>query len=426
MKTLYIECNMGAAGDMLLAALSEIAPEEGVRKVLDLGVQGVTVEFHPMVKCGIQATHAQVLVGGVEEESLDAAHEHEHEHHHHHEHGHDHAHEHGDHDHHDHDHDHNHDHHHHHHEHHGMADIKAMIEQLDVSDKVKQDALAIYGRIAEAESRVHGEPVDQIHFHEVGAMDAVADVVGACVLMEAIGAERIVVSPVNTGSGHVHCAHGVLPVPAPATAMILEDVPNYSDGTNGELCTPTGAAILAHFASEFGPRPVMKIVKTGYGAGKKDFAKANLLRVFLGDTESAGKDTAVELAANIDDMTGEELGFAMDRLLEAGALDVYYTSIQMKKNRPAVKLSCIVRPEDGDRIAEVMFRYTTTAGIRRTELARYTLERSIRDEDGIRIKEYEGYGVRRVKVEYDDLEAKALQEGRTLSEVREAVRKDMK
>lgn len=300
-----------------------------------------------------------------------------------------------------------------------MADITAMIEALDVSDRVKKDALAIYGRIAAAESKVHGEPVDQIHFHEVGSMDAVADVVASCVLMEAIGPDRVVVSPINTGSGHVHCAHGVLPVPAPATALILEGIPNYSDETRGELCTPTGAAILAHFADEFGPRPVMSVDKTGYGAGKKDFAKANLLRVFLGNSESAGKDTAVELSANLDDMTGEELGFAMDRLLEAGALDVYYTPIQMKKNRPAVKLSCIVREEDADRIAEVMFRYTSTAGVRRTELTRYTLDRSVTEKDGIRIKEYEGYGVTRRKAEYEDLAEKAVREGRTLAEVRE-------
>ncbi|MBQ1489456.1 MAG: nickel pincer cofactor biosynthesis protein LarC [Eubacterium sp.] len=436
MKTLYIECNMGAAGDMLMGALSEVAPEEAVQKVQNLGIDTVSVTLEHGEKCGVGGTHARVLVDGEEEESADHHHHHDHDHDHHHDHDHGHEHHHHDHDH-DHDHhhhDHDHDHH-HHHAHHGMADITAMIEGLAVSDTVKANAKAIYAKIAAAESKVHGEPVDQIHFHEVGAMDAVADVVANCVLMEAIGADHVVVSPVNVGSGHVHCAHGVLPVPAPATAEILKGLPYYSDEIKGELLTPTGAAILAHFADEFGPRPVMSVEKNGIGMGTKDFPKANIVRVFLGEEQSAGQsdeknagqnhaeksgqaDPVVELSANIDDMTGEDLGFAMEQLLKAGALDVWYTPIMMKKNRPAVMLSCLVKAGDADGMAEVLFKHTTTAGIRKQTFERYTLARTVTEEDGVRMKEYQGYGVARRKAEYDDLAAIAEREGKSLAEVR--------
>ena len=257
-----------------------------------------------------------------------------------------------------------------------MADIAHIVGHLDVPEKVKEDVLAVYGLIAQAESRAHGVPVEQIHFHEVGSLDAVADITAVCMLMAELAPEQVVVSPVHVGSGKVRCAHGVLPVPAPATAYILEDVPIYGGKIQGELCTPTGAALLKHFATRFGDMPVMRIRKVGYGMGKKDFEAANCVRVLWGETqEEAGQ--IVELSCNMDDMTGEEMGFAMDRLFEAGALDVYTLPISMKKSRPGILLRVMCRPEDREKMVEQIFRHTTTLGVRESRMGRYTLKRQM-------------------------------------------------
>ena len=247
-----------------------------------------------------------------------------------------------------------------------MKDIDELISSLDLSDRVKADAKAVYALIADAESRVHGRPVTEIHFHEVGTMDAVADVVGVCLLMERLNPGQVVVSPVHVGCGTVRCMHGILPVPAPATALLLEGIPTYGGRVQGELCTPTGAALLRHFATSFGDRPVMKTRHIGYGMGKKDFSPhANCLRAFLGETEGE-REAITRLECNLDDMTGEELGFAMERLFEAGARDVYTQSIGMKKSRPGVLLSVICVTEDADRMAELIMRHTTTLGDRKS------------------------------------------------------------
>ena len=294
MNTLYIECNMGAAGDMLMGALSELVddPEGFVADMNALGLPGVNVAREQSTKCGIVGTHMRVTVNG--EEEAEHGHDHVHEHSHDHDHDHDHSHEHEhDHDHeheHDHDHDHEHDHDHthaHHHEHHhaAMSDIERMIDGLALSEAVKARALKVYRAIAEAESQSHGRPVEQIHFHEVGTADAVADVVGVCELIERIAPERIVVSPINVGSGMVRCAHGLLPVPAPATAHILRGAPMYGSAMRGELCTPTGAALLVALADEFGPMPLMRVSRIGYGMGTKDFPAANCVRVYLGESD---------------------------------------------------------------------------------------------------------------------------------------------
>lgn len=395
MKTLYIECNMGAAGDMLLASLAELTGDVKAceEKLNSLGIPDVTYNFEKSVKCGIEGTHARVVALGVEED------EHMHEHHHHdheeHEHSHEHSHE------------HEHDHHHHHHHTH-MSDIEKIIGGLNVSDKVKQDALAVYGLIAEAESKAHGKEISEIHFHEVGTMDAVADIVGVCVLLEQIGADKIVVSPLATGYGQVRCAHGILPVPAPATASIIEGIPTYSGNVEGELLTPTGAALLKHFADSFGQRPVMEIEKTGYGMGKKDFEKANMLRTFIGNTEGEG-DKVIEFKFNVDDMTGEEIGYATGVLMEAGALDVYTTPIGMKKNRPGILFTMLVKPEDKEKFAKLVFENTTTIGIRYNEMDRYKLarreEKVLTKYGEVRVKVTEGYGVIKAKPEYDDISA---------------------
>lgn len=306
-----------------------------------------------------------------------------------------------------------------------MADIEALIGGLDVSDRVKSDAKAVYALIADAESRVHGRPVSEIHFHEVGTMDAVADVVGVCLLMEILAPEQVIASPVHTGSGHVHCAHGILPVPAPATALILEGIPSYGGQVRGELCTPTGAALLKHFASRFGDRPVMATAAVGYGMGKKDFEQANCVRAFLGESEG-GREKITKLECNLDDMTGEEIGFAMEQLFSAGARDVYTQPIGMKKSRPGVLLSVICMPEDADRLASVMMKHTTTLGIRRQDLSRYALSRGIETVDTpygeVRVKRSSGMGVDRSKPEYEDLAALAEKHGVPLDTIRKAVR----
>ena len=306
-----------------------------------------------------------------------------------------------------------------------MEDIEGIIDGLKVSDKVKADAKAVYALIAEAESRVHGHPVSEIHFHEVGTVDAVADVVGVCLLMEEIGAEQIAASPVHVGSGHVHCMHGILPVPAPATALILSGIPTYGGQVQGELCTPTGAALLKHFVSHFGDRPVMAAEAIGYGMGKKDFERANCLRAFLGSS-GGEREKITRLECNLDDMTGEDIGFAMEQLFKAGARDVYTQSIGMKKCRPGVLLSVICLPQDADRLAAVMMQHTTTLGIRHQDLSRYTLERSVETVETsygpVRVKTATGMGVHRRKAEYDDLAALAERNHVPLETVRGEVR----
>lgn len=408
---------MGAAGDMLLASLAELTGDVKAceEKLNSLGIPDVTYEFEKSVKCGIEGTHAHVAVHGVEEDEHMHEHAHEHEvHEHHHDHEHDHGH---DHHHEEHDHAHEHEHeehsHEHHHHHTHMSDIENIINGLNVSDKVKADALAVYGLIAEAESKAHGKPITDIHFHEVGTMDAVADIVGVCVLLEQTGADKIVVSPLATGFGQVRCAHGILPVPAPATASIIEGIPTYSGDVEGELLTPTGAALLKHFADSFGTRPVMAIEKTGYGMGKKDFAKANMLRTFIGEADNES-DKVVEMKFNVDDMTGEEIGYATGVLMDNGALDVFTTSVYMKKNRPGILFTVLVKLEDKEKFAKLIFENTTTIGIRYNEMERFKLKRreeKVMTKYGeVSVKVSEGFGVTKAKPEFEDIKGIADKE----------------
>ena len=422
MKTLYLECNMGAAGDMLAAALLELhpQPEEFVRRMNSLGIPGVEFSAQPAVKCGITGTHVSVTVHGEEEESQDV-HLHHHDHHHDHEHAHDHDHEHHEHEHHEHDHGHG------HHHHAGMGDIRHILSHLDIPQDVREDAEEVYELIALAESHAHGRPVEEIHFHEVGTLDAVADVVAVCWLIHDLAPEQILASPIHVGWGQVRCAHGILPVPAPATAHILRDVPTYGGSVEGELCTPTGAALLKHFAQSFGPSPVMRVEKIGYGMGKKDFEAANCLRAMLGQTQE-GRETIAQLCCNLDDMTPEALGFVQERLWEAGALDVTTTPVGMKKNRPGVLLTCMCRLEDRERLVSLLFRHTTTLGIRESQCSRYTLSRSQRSLETpwgpVRIKTSAGWGVTREKPEYEDLAKIARDQDLPLDKVKELLPKD--
>lgn len=400
MKVIYLDCSMGAAGDMLMAALYELLEDKQafLDMMRSLGLPGIEISADPAVKCGITGTHMKVLVHGSEE--LDALHDHLHEL----------AHE------------HSHDHEHHHHT--GLHEIEHLMEHLSLPRAVRDDALAVYHRIAEAESKVHGSPIDQIHFHEVGTLDALADVVGVCLLMHLLAPEKVYASSVHVGCGQVKCAHGILPVPAPATALLLAGVPIYGGAIQGELCTPTGAALLTHFVTKFGELPAMRLLKSGYGMGTKDFPAANCVRAMLGE-QDAPTEEILELSCNLDDCTGEAIGFAMERLLDAGALDVYWTSVGMKKNRPGILLTCMCRPLDREKMVELLFRHTTTLGVRESAFRRYTLSReskTIQTPDGdIRVKVSTGYGVAREKPEFEDLAKIARETGKSLSELQKNI-----
>ncbi len=427
MRTLYLECAMGAAGDMLMAALVELLPDPDafVDRMNRLNIPGVRVARLKETKCGISGTRMEVKVLGEEEESLDFhghAHNHDHEHAHDHDHGHEHGHEH-EHEHsHEHEHEHSHEHEHAHeqdhaHSHSALTDIAQLIDGLPVSAFVKTNATAVYRLLAQAESVVHGRPVEQVHLHEVGAMDAVADIVGVCLMIEALAPGRIVASPIHVGSGQVRCAHGILPVPAPATAHILKGLPIYGGAVRGELCTPTGAALLRHFAAGFGPMPTMRVDSIGYGMGKKDFEAANCVRAMLGESGeiSGPNDEICELSCNLDDMTGECVGNAQQALLSLGALDAYIVPVQMKKSRPGQILVCLCGPEDSDTLAQAMLRHTTTFGVRRSVCSRYMLNRRWETVDTaygpIRRKTGEGYGVVKSKWEYEDVAEAAKKAG---------------
>ena len=471
MNILYLDLGMGAAGDMLSAALYELFPESERQGVIDklnsLGIPKVHFEAEPSVKCGITGTHMSVKVDGVEEG--EEAHEHEHQVHEHsyeahehtheaelhahvqeshihtehcheseaedvnaEEHEHDHIHEH------DHSHEHEHEHTHEHahgghtHTHNSMTGITHIVnDHMHIDDDLRKDILAVYGLIAEAESHAHGVDVSEIHFHEVGNMDAIADVTAVSLMLSMLKPDRIIASPVNTGSGKVKCAHGIMPVPAPATAYLIQGIPSYDNGIKGELLTPTGAALIKRFADGFGNRPSMIIERTGYGMGKKDFEAANCVRAIWGvsndktDTDLKFTDTVIELAANIDDMTAEELGFASRQLLKAGALDVWTEPIYMKKQRPGVILKLLCSEDMRDALVRDMFKYTSTIGIRESLMKRYILKRQIIEKvtklGKLQAKHVTGYGVDRTKSEYDDLAAIASARHISIAEARRLI-----
>ncbi|MDR1560588.1 MAG: nickel pincer cofactor biosynthesis protein LarC [Clostridiales bacterium] len=427
MRTLYIECNMGAAGDMLMAALYELLDEKEafIETMNSLGLAEIKAES--AVKMGITGTHMRVSMDGVEERAEDARHEHAFKTPHEHEHGRKHKHKRK--------HEHKHSHEHeagnvHEHSHTSMADIEHLIEHLELSGEVKKNIAAVYKSIADAEASAHGVPVSEIHFHEVGARDAMADIAGVCLLMEKLSPDQIVVSPVHVGSGFVHCAHGLIPVPAPATAFLLRDVPAYGGRIAGELCTPTGAALLKRFAASFRPMPVMRVSKIGYGMGAKDFEAPNCVRVFWGETdENAANGQVAELRCNLDDMTGEEIGHALRTLLGAGALDVFTAPVQMKKDRPGVLLTCVCDADKADDFAGLMLKHTSTFGVRKTVCERYTLDREIKTVPTsfgeIRVKTGKGYGVSKYKAEYHDAADAADRNAVTLREVENEVTKGM-
>ena len=384
MRLLYLDCAMGAAGDMLCAALLELHPDpEGfVARFNALGIPGVELRPEKTVNGGVSGTHVHMLIHG-EEEGEAPAHPH------------------------------------HHHRH--LSDVESILDALPLPEAAARDVKAVYASIAGAEAKVHGREVSEVHFHEVGALDAIADVTAVCLLMEQLAPEQVIVSPVHTGSGHVHCAHGILPVPAPATALLLEGLPICGGELRGELCTPTGAALLRRFVRDFGPLPPIRLEKLGSGLGTKTFDRPNCLRAFLGEAEDAS-DRVLELQCNLDDMTGEEIAFACQRLLEAGALDVWTQAIQMKKGRPGVLLGVLCRPDRREELLRCLFLHTSTLGVRESEKRRAVLDREERCEDGplgpVRVKRVSGWGTLREKTEYEDLRRLALEQGLSLRQAR--------
>lgn len=483
MKLLYLDCGMGAAGDMLGAALAELLPDDTrdafTSELNAAGIPGVHVSLDPSVKCGITGTHLTVTVNGTEEKEGGHSHSHEHSHH-------------------DHQHDHHHD-----HSHRSLHDIHHIIDDLKLPEAVRTDILAVYRLIAEAESKAHDKPVSEIHFHEVGTMDAIADIASVCLLLHKLAPDQIIASPIHVGSGQVKCAHGILPVPAPATAYILKDIPIYSGSIQGELCTPTGAALLKHFVTRFDQMPLMTPASTGYGMGTKDFPAANCVRAILGESfaenqdailgesfaenqpeqpacipaapastatpapatapastatpapaaapaseEAAITETICELSCNVDDMTGEDIAFAIETFLQNGALDAFTVPCTMKKGRPGVLVTVLCKDPDQKQMTKLILQHTTTLGVRSAIKKRWVLSRTESEtvipddmlanvtapnmpagsktqelkttgnDCTIRSKTSTGFGITRNKYEHDDLEKIARTYGLTLAQVR--------
>jgi uncharacterized protein (TIGR00299 family) protein len=389
----YLECFSGMSGDMFLGALIDagVPPRVLEDAVAALGV-GARLEISRVVRSGISATKVDVWVDG-EKDSPRDAHEHAHESRH------DHGHEHHDHEHHDHkhhDHEHRHQHEHpaiaavdsaeasspHEHSHsRGLTEIRQIIRKAGISDAAKQTAIAIFEALGAAEAKIHATSIEKVHFHEVGAVDAMVDIVCAAVGAEALGVDKIVCSPLNVGGGTVKCAHGTFPVPAPATVELLRDAPVYSSGLQAELVTPTGAAIVNVLASGFGSFPEMRIEKSGYGAGSREFpGHPNVVRLSIGEAASVlaaktASETVTVLEANLDDLNPQVFGYVMDRLLEEGALDAFAMPVQMKKNRPGTLLTVLCKPEDAGKLSQLIFTETTTLGVRRRDEIRQTLAR---------------------------------------------------
>jgi uncharacterized protein (TIGR00299 family) protein len=378
MRIAYFDCFAGASGDMILGALLDagVEPEVWQRELNKLNLSGYELKIDRVQKQGIAATAVRVLVSERSRERH-------------------------------------------------LAEIEELIGTSQLPAEVKEESVKVFRRLAVAEARVHGTTPDQIHFHEVGAIDAIIDIVGAVVGLRLLGIEEVYLSALPLGHGFVDCAHGRLPLPAPATVELLQGVPVLSRDVEGELVTPTGAAILTTLARGFGPLPAMTVEGIGYGAGQKDFPFPNLLRLLVGTTSAtldARMETLTLLEANIDDLNPEFYGHLMERLFAAGALDVYLTPVQMKKNRPGVVLSVACPPAQAEALAALIFAETTTIGLRRQEVQRWALARE-------RVEVETPYGTVGVKVarlggkamtaspEYEDCRRLALESGVPLKEV---------
>lgn len=400
MRILYLDCGMGAAGDMLAGALVSLLSKEEqesfIKMINNIGVDGVKVSLSDDAKCGITGKHFKVEIDGVEEHSHDV---HEHEHHH--------------------------EHHEHHHEHHHQGkgpfpkELEAVAEKLDCPNDIQK----VYELLAEAEAKVHGKDVSEIHFHEVGMKDALIDIASVVYLMNKLKVDKVVVSPVNVGFGKVKCAHGILPVPAPATAELVKGIPTYAGRFEGELLTPTGAALLKYYADEFSYQPLMNVIKCGYGTGNKNFESANVVKAVLGEvTDELISENIIELNCNVDDMSAEDMAYATKALIENGAKDAFVTPVIMKKGRSGMLLTVLCSAIDKERFVSLIFKHTSTIGIRVKETERIILNRheeTVHTKLGdVRVKYSEGYGVKREKPEFEDLRKLAEENNISVAEAR--------
>ena len=403
MRILYLDCGMGAAGDMLAGALVSLLSKEEqesfIKMINNIGVDGVKVSLSDDAKCGIVGKHFKVEIDGVEEHSHDV-HEHEHHHEHEQEHG-----------------------HHHEHHHHGTGpfpkELEAVAEKLDCPNDIQK----VYELLAEAEAKVHGKDVSEIHFHEVGMKDALIDIASVVYLMNKLKVDKVVVSPVNVGFGKVKCAHGILPVPAPATAELVKGIPTYAGRFEGELLTPTGAALLKYYADEFSYQPLMNVIKCGYGTGNKNFESANVVKAVLGEvTDELISENVIELNCNVDDMSAEDMAYATKALIENGAKDAFVTPVIMKKGRSGMLLTVLCSAIDKERFVSLIFKHTSTIGIRVKETERIILNRheeTLHTKLGdVRVKYSEGYGVKREKPEFEDLRKLAEENNISVAEAR--------
>ncbi|MDT7603540.1 MAG: pyridinium-3,5-bisthiocarboxylic acid mononucleotide nickel chelatase [Acidobacteriota bacterium] len=382
MKTLYFDCFAGASGDMILGALVGAGADAvRLREQLQLlDVSNFDVSFETVDRSGIGATRAHVRT---EDEQ----------------------------------------------KHRHLSTILKIIDGSRLSDEVKSRAARIFTRLAEAEARVHNIAVEKVHFHEVGAMDAIIDVVGACIGFELLGIERFVASPLHVGSGTVEMAHGRFPVPPPAVVELLRDVPTYATDIQGELLTPTGAAIISTVCESYGAQPAMRVGATGYGAGKREYERfPNVLRVMIGETDAdAASEKLFVVETNLDDVSPQIVGHVMERAFERGALDCYFTPVQMKKNRPGVLISILCRPAEREAIYQLLFHETTTLGVRSYEVERRALAREsvlVETEFGaIRVKVARRDGrIANATPEFDDCRAAARKWDAPLRDVEAAAR----
>jgi len=382
MKTLYFDCFSGASGNMILGGLIELGVDADVLRseLAKLNLEGIELVIEKVDRSGINSTHVEVKY----------PHEHVHRH---------------------------------------LKDIVKIIADSSLAETVKQRAIAIFTRLAEAEAKVHGIPVERVHFHEVGALDAIVDIVGACIGFEMLGIERFVSSALNLGSGTVEIAHGKFPVPPPAVAELVRGIPVYSSEGTGELVTPTGAAIITTICDSYGVLPQISLEQVGYGAGTRETkGSPNAIRLMLGETAgdhlvSKGKhESLVLLESNIDDASPQTLAFAMEKAFELNALDCWFTPIQMKKNRPATLFTVLCERAEVERIQEMLFRETTTIGIRRREVERASLDRTVETIStpfgDVRVKAsvLDGEVLTR-KVEFDDLKQIAEATGEPLRQI---------
>ena len=396
MKRLFLDCQMGMAGDMLTATLLGLVdnPEIWIERLNQIGIPDVIYTLMPKEEKGLDGYRVAVTINGIEESE---SHGHSHEHSEHHVHG------------------------------RGLQGVTDIINSLSISDTCKQHAINVYNLVAQAEAKVHKSTVTQIHFHELGMLDAIADIVAICVLLEALKFDEIIISPIHVGTGTVHCAHGELPVPAPATMELLAGIPMYADyQITGELCTPTGAALAKYFGTSFSNMPVMTPVKISYGFGTKQFKRPNCIRAFV-EIINDLEDTIIEMSSNLDDMTPEEIGFAVEQLLLSPALDVFTTPIMMKKQRPSTMLTVLCKVDDINDVRDLIFKHTTSLGIRYHRCERYILKRSTGNIDWeghtIAFKESSGFGVVRHKYEYDSLAAIAKHNDMSLLDLKRQLHK---